>query len=139
LKSEINVFEVYISNESTVNAVKLNRKGKSNLAASRTAVLISKLVDKMETKVQRICIAYVFEVQLPNETSKMLYDQTRSETSNMAAFKSEVPKSKLVDKVGYPIGLTGVYCDLIPERVITKMASLKPEILTYLLEDKVGT
>jgi len=61
--------------------------------------------------------------------TEMSYDQTRSEKSNMAAFKPEVPISKLVDKVGtkviymftrssYPIGLTGVYCDLIPESVI---------------------
>jgi len=30
--------------------------------------------------------------------SKMLYDQTGSEKSNMAAFKPEVPISKLVER-----------------------------------------
>jgi len=34
---------------------------------------------------------------------KMLYDQTGSEKSNMAAFKPEVPISKLVDKIGMKI------------------------------------
>jgi len=55
----------------------------------------------------------------------------------MAAFKREVPISKRVDKIGtkvqrlyiykymftrfnYPMGLTGVYYDLIPESVIQK-------------------
>jgi len=32
--------------------------------------------------------------------SKMFYDQTGSEKSNMAAFKPEVPISMLVDKIG---------------------------------------
>jgi len=32
--------------------------------------------------------------------TKMLYDQIGSEKSNMAAFKPEVPISKLVDKIG---------------------------------------
>jgi len=32
--------------------------------------------------------------------SKMLYDQTGSAKSNMAAFKPDVPISKLVDKMG---------------------------------------
>jgi len=64
----------------------------------------------------------------------MLYDQTGSEKFNMAAFKPEVPISKLVYRQdrndsptaiyiymftssSYPIGLTRVYCDLIPESV----------------------
>jgi len=39
---------------------------KSNMAAIKSAVPISKLVDKIETKVQRL---YVYEVQLPNGTN----------------------------------------------------------------------
>jgi len=63
------------------------------------------------------------------------HDLTGSKKSNIAAFKPEVYISKLVEKIGtkvqrlykyvftrfsYPMGLTGVYCDLIPESVIQK-------------------
>jgi len=63
----------------------------------------------------------------------MVYEQTGNEKSNMTAFKSEVLISKLVGKIGtkdqrlyicmftrtsYPMRITGVNCDLIPESVI---------------------
>jgi len=38
---------------------------------------------------------YVFEVQLPTGLSKVLYDQTGSEKTNLAAFKPEVLKSSM--------------------------------------------
>jgi len=68
------------------------------MAASKTEVHISKLVDKIETKVQQL---YMFSrSSYPMGTSKMLYNQTGSKTSNMAAFKPEVHIAKLVDKIG---------------------------------------
>jgi len=77
----------------------------------------------------------------------MLYDLTGSGKSNMAATKTEVPISKLVNKIetkvqqlyiyiyiymcvcvcvftmsSYPVTeLTGLYCDLILESVIQKL------------------
>jgi len=74
----------------------------------------------------------------------------------VAAFKPEVPIYKLVDKIetkvqrlhiykymftrsSCPMGLNGVYCDLLTRMCNSKMASLKPEILISKIEDKVGT
>jgi len=68
------------------------------MAASKTEVPISKLVDKMETKLQRLCICFRGPAT-QWDYQKMLYHQAGSEKSNMAAFKSEVPISKLVDKI----------------------------------------
>jgi len=39
----------------------------------------------------------------------MLYNQTGSETSNMAAFKPEVHLAKLVDKIGTKVQLLYIY------------------------------
>jgi len=86
-------------------------------------------LDKIETKVQWLFIHF------RGQLSKMLYDTTGSEKFNIVLFKPEVPISKLVEKIGttvqrlyihkymftrssYPMGLTGVYCDLIPENLI---------------------
>jgi len=41
--------------------------------------------------------------------TKMLYDQTESEKSNMAAFKPEEPISKLVDKIGTKVQRLYIY------------------------------
>jgi len=62
------------------------------MAASKTEVPISKLVDKLETKVQWLYIyiyIYMFSrSSYPMGLSKMLYDQTGSEKYNMASSKN---------------------------------------------------
>jgi len=103
------------------------------MEASKTEVPKSKLVDKIRNDISTAM--YMFSrSSYPMGLSQMLYDQTGSDKSNMVAFKPEVPISKLVDKIRkkvqrlcirfrgpcYPIGLTGVYCDLIPESVFQK-------------------
>jgi len=45
----------------------------------------------------------------PMGLTKMLYNQTGSEKSNMAAFKPEVPISKLVDKIGMKVQRLCIY------------------------------
>jgi len=45
----------------------------------------------------------------PMGLSNMLYDQTGSEKSNMAAFKPEVHIAKLVDKIGTKDQLLYIY------------------------------
>jgi len=57
----------------------------------------------METKYNGY--VYVFEVQLPIGTIKMLYDETGSEKSIMTAFKPEIHIAKLVAKIGTKVQL----------------------------------
>jgi len=61
--------------------------------------------------------------------SKMLYDQTGSEKSNMAAFKPEVQ---------LPNRTEGSVLRRFTRKCNSKMAPLKLEILISQLEDKVG-
>jgi len=71
---------------------------KSNIAAFKPEVPISKLVDKVGTKVQ---LLYVFEVQLPNRTNgSVLRPYTRNCNSKMASSKPEILLSQLEEKVG---------------------------------------
>jgi len=114
------------------------------MAAFKPEVHVSKLVDKIGTKVQRLCKCFRGPaVQLDCQKCCTTKPEVRNPIykSNMAAFKPEVPISKLVDKIGTNVQWLckcfrgpatqwdyNKCCTTKPEVRKSNMAAFKPEV-----------